>query len=195
MFNILIIVVVAVCLGIFFYLKRPGKAQLGPQPGDKEKTPSYVEDIMENIKRTENMEKNNVSQGKDASNGDDRINQICAAIDKKLIEFNGSILEIEKWIKASVKTTSDAYHAGFYLSQIQTQIRLDRWAEIMVFGAPGAEPEETEEETVFEEVPKDQEPVKVTPVTGKETDAIDDFLKEKDKQKTPGKTQAGPEVA
>jgi hypothetical protein len=165
---------------LFSLLLSRNKKQSKIKPIDK--TPSYIEGIMEKIERSENMEKNKQQPKKDASNETDRINKICAVIDEKLKEFGGSILDTENWIKANAKTVSDAYHAGFYLCQIQTQTRLYNWSDIMVFGVPGGAVEETEEpEDAFEVVPEDAGPVPVTPVTDTKKDAINDFLDEKKK--------------
>lgn len=186
MFRFFVIGIIAVVILILAYLKRPRKV---------EEAPAYIGEIMEKIERSEKMNKNKENLISKEASVDDRLNKICDAIDKAFVKFGGSYTKTEEWIKANVKSPVDAYHAGFYLGQLQTRGRLYSWADIMVFGAPETAPgpEEIEEEdNVFDVVPEKEEPVQMQPVDPQKTkDAIDDFL---DKQKEKN-NQAGPEVA
>ena len=146
------------------------------------------------------MKKNDVVNKKDVeASEDDRVKKICAVVDQKIIDFNMDYIKVEKWIMSNAKTVEDAYHAGFYLAQAITQTRGYNWVDAMVFGQIAAPPieEETEEDEPFGPGPQEPSVQVVEPVkedTQKTKDAIDDFL-DKQKPKTPGKNQAGPEVA
>lgn len=189
-FSVLILVFVLMAVFVLFFGVKTVYRQ---KKLSKKKTPSYIEDIMKNLERSEKMNKSNVvnKKGIEASE-DDRINKIIAVIDKRLIDFNMDFLKVEAWIKASVKSVSDAYHAGFYLSQVQAQTRGYNLVDSLVFGARNVPVEEDDD--VFDEEPVQMVPVETTqPKTDTKatSDAINDFL---DNQKK-NRDDMAPEVA